>query len=108
MKQRQISELLDITQPAVSQYLSDKRGGREVELSDEIHKKIKELAFQLKEGIATDKDIISNVCEICKKTRAEDILCMLHREKGGSSDGCHNCDNMQNDSYCPHAFNYSI
>ena len=26
MKQKEISELLDITQPAVSQYISDKRG----------------------------------------------------------------------------------
>jgi len=26
MKQKEISELLDITQPAVSQYVSDKRG----------------------------------------------------------------------------------
>jgi predicted transcriptional regulator len=108
MKQREISELLDITQPAVSQYLSDKRGGREVQFTDEINKRIKELAFQLKEGLAGEEDIIANVCEICRKIRAEDILCMLHKEKGGSHENCQQCVESDSESYCPHSFSYSI
>jgi len=108
MKQREISELLDITQPAVSQYLSDKRGGREVELSDEIKKMIKELAFNLKEGFASQPDIIAEICEICRKTRTEDILCSLHKAKGGVPENCQQCVAEENGSYCPHSFSYSI
>ncbi|MDR2873844.1 MAG: transcriptional regulator [Methanobrevibacter sp.] len=112
MKQKEISELLDITQPAVSQYLSDKRGGREIELTEEMGKMIKELAFNLKEGLASKKDIVSEICETCRKGRTEDILCNLHRLKEGVSDDCHQCLDLANDticeSYCPHSFDYSI
>ena len=35
MKQKEISEVLDITQPAVSQYISDKRG-QEITFDDKV------------------------------------------------------------------------
>jgi predicted transcriptional regulator len=114
MKQKEISELLDITQPAVSQYLSNKRGGREIELTEEMKKMIKELAFNLKEGLASKKEIVSEICETCRKARTEDILCNLHKLKEGVSENCHQCldlaDNSfcSDESYCPHSFNYSI
>ena len=37
MKQKTISELMDITQPAVSQYLTDKRGSG-IEFNDDVYK----------------------------------------------------------------------
>ncbi len=44
MKQKEISAVLDITQPAVSQYLSDKRGN-EVGFCDEILEMIKKFSL---------------------------------------------------------------
>nr|WP_318526304.1 hypothetical protein [Methanobrevibacter arboriphilus] len=31
------------------------------------------------------------MCEICRKTKAEDILCMLHKEKDVVPEGCKAC-----------------
>lgn len=90
MKQKEISKILDITQPAVSQYLSDKRGN-EVGFSDEILVMIKNLANDLKDGKIEKIDIIPRICEICRKTKAEDILCMIHKEKDVVPEGCKAC-----------------
>lgn len=43
MKQKEISVLLDITQPAVSQYISDKRG-HGIKFNDETQSLIREFA----------------------------------------------------------------
>lgn len=90
MKQKEISKILDITQPAVSQYLSDKRGN-EVGFSNEILVMIKNLANELKDGKIEKIDIIPRICEICRKTKAEDILCMIHKEKDVVQEGCKAC-----------------
>jgi uncharacterized protein len=90
MKQKEVSTLLDITQPAVSQYLSDKRGN-EVGFSDESLKMIKKLAHDLKDEKIAKNNIIPRICEICRKTKAEDILCMLHKEKDIVPEDCQAC-----------------
>lgn len=90
MKQKEISAILDITQPAVSQYLSDKRGN-EIGFNDEILDMINRLAHDLKDGKIEKIDIIPRICEICRKSKAEDILCMLHKEKDIVPDGCKAC-----------------
>ncbi|MDR3062866.1 MAG: transcriptional regulator, partial [Methanobrevibacter sp.] len=101
MKQKEISNILDITQPAVSQYLSDKRGGREVKFTDEINKMLEELAYKLKEGLAGQMDIIAEICEICRKTRTEDILCMLHKSNSDIPENCQQCLSRKEESFCP-------
>ena len=49
MKQKKISELMDITQPAVSQYLTDKRGSG-IEFNDDVKALIQDFANDLNEG----------------------------------------------------------
>ncbi|MCC7552932.1 MAG: transcriptional regulator [Methanobacteriaceae archaeon] len=93
MKQIEISKLLDITQPAVSQYLSDKRGSKEIDFSDETKSMIKELAVNLNDKKINQLDIIPKICDICRKIRKEDILCYLHKEKGGVPEKCNSCGN---------------
>lgn len=90
MKQKEISKILDITQPAVSQYLSDKRGN-EVGFNDESLDMINNLAYDLKNEKIEKIDIIPRICEICRKTKAEDILCMLHKKKDVVPEGCKAC-----------------
>jgi len=90
MKQKDISELLDITQPAVSQYLSDKRGN-EIKFNEEICAMIHEFAIDLKEGKITKLDMIPRMCKICRKIKSEDIMCYLHREKGNVPEDCKAC-----------------
>lgn len=90
MKQKEISELLDITQPAVSQYISDKRG-HGVKFNEEIQALVKEFAEDLYEKRATEKDIIPRTCQICKMVKAEDIMCQLHKEKDNIPFNCSAC-----------------
>lgn len=90
MKQKKISELMDITQPAVSQYITDKRGSG-IEFSDEVNNLIQSFAQDLYDENATKFDIIPRTCNICKKIKAEDILCQIHKTKGDVNWECHAC-----------------
>jgi predicted transcriptional regulator len=90
MKQKEISELLDITQPAVSQYISDKRG-HGIKFNDETLKLIKDFANGLVEKKYNQRDIIPHVCEICRKVKTDEILCQLHQEKGKMPTDCDAC-----------------
>ena len=99
MNQKNISSLLEITQPAVSQYLTDKRGN-EIEFNDEIKSMIEVLAIDLKEGKVGNMGIIPRICQICKKIKSEDILCFLHKEKGGLPEDCEVCMKAGNDYGC--------
>lgn len=90
MKQKQISELLDITQPAVSQYISDKRG-HGIKFDDHTQNMIRLLAKDLIEQDLDQGAIIRRVCEICKNVKAEEIICQLHKEKDNVPTGCNAC-----------------
>ena len=90
MKQKEISELLDITQPAVSQYISDKRG-HGIKFTDDIQSLIRQFAMDLKDGQLTQSDIISRICDLCRKIKTEDVVCQLHKEKDNISLNCNAC-----------------
>lgn len=94
MKQKQISEILDITQPAVSQYISDKRG-HGIKFEPEVQNVIKDFARDLVEGKASQLDIIPKMCEICKKVKAEEVVCQMHKEKDNIPLNCTACMGSQ-------------
>ncbi|MFW5952553.1 MAG: transcriptional regulator [Candidatus Natronoplasma sp.] len=70
LKQIEISEILDITQPGVSQYIRGSRG-KTTELSKEIEKTIEVVAEEIynsnEEGKLTKEKVDDLMCEICKK-----------------------------------------
>jgi predicted transcriptional regulator len=90
MKQKQISEVLDITQPAVSQYISDKRG-HGIKFDPEVQNMIKDFAQNLVDGKASQVDIIPKMCQICKKIKAEEVVCQLHKDKDNIPINCNAC-----------------
>ena len=63
MKQKKISELMDITQPAISQYITDKRGSG-IKFNDEVNELINDFAKDLYDEKATKSDIIPRTCYI--------------------------------------------
>ncbi len=69
LKQIEISEILDITQPAVSQYIRGTRGENK-DLPDKMQRsieKVSEKIYDLHEkGEVTDKKIDDMMCEICR------------------------------------------
>ncbi len=70
LKQIEISEILDITQPAVSQYIRGSRG-KTTELREEIEKSIEEVAEEIynsrQSGKLTQEKVDDLMCDICKR-----------------------------------------
>ncbi|MFO7793313.1 MAG: hypothetical protein R6W73_10120 [Candidatus Saliniplasma sp.] len=69
MSQVSISQILGITQPAVSQYLSGARG--EYPLDDDVKRTTDEIADEIYESYQDDdltmRDIDELLCKICRK-----------------------------------------
>ena len=90
MKQKDVSELMDITQPAVSQYITDKRGSG-VKLPDDVRQMVKDFAVELYEGKAEKADLVSRVCVICKHVKTEDVIDQLDIDKSKLNADCQSC-----------------
>ena len=94
MKQKDVSVIMDITQPAVSQYITDKRGSG-IKLDEDIIKMIKSFARELYEEKATKADLISRTCFICKHVKTSDVLTQLNIDKSELSEDCQSCMGSQ-------------
>ncbi|MCR5027535.1 MAG: transcriptional regulator [Methanobrevibacter sp.] len=90
MKQKDVSELMDITQPAVSQYITDKRGSG-IKLDDHVKYMIKDFALELSTGESTKADLISRTCSICKQVETVDVLTQLGIDKSELGEDCQSC-----------------
>lgn len=90
MKQKDVSELMDITQPAVSQYITDKRGSG-IKLDDNVRQMIRDFARELAEGEATKAQLISRTCAICKHVETVDVLEQLNIDKSELGEDCESC-----------------
>lgn len=90
MKQKDVSELMDITQPAVSQYITDKRGSG-IKLDDDVRQMVKDFAFELSTGESTKADLIPRTCAICKNVQPEDIMEQLGMDKDNLGEDCKSC-----------------
>lgn len=81
LNQYQISEILGITQPAVSQYLKEVRGFRVklLKKNKAIANEVKKLSAEIASGSLKGELINERFCLICKKVREEKIVCKLHK-----------------------------
>ena len=84
MSQKKISEILGITQAAVSQYVSNKRGSK-IEFQEDVVGAIHELANDIAAG--NHDNPASRICEICIKVREDATLCGLNCECGSGDSG---------------------
>jgi predicted transcriptional regulator len=83
--QKEIAQMLDITDAAVSQYLSKKRGKQVSRLEKEIKRYIQE-KYDIK------KSFSENVCDICMHIRKSNALCYYHKMvKKVDIKECNNC-----------------
>lgn len=82
ISQREVSRMLGITPPAVSQYVSKKRGYNMV-FSDEIQALIESLADDLMNDRVDD--LLDRICLICKRVRDVDEciseVCLENRSR---------------------------
>jgi predicted transcriptional regulator len=70
--QKEVSRMLGITPPAVSQYVSKKRGYN-IEFREDIRQAIGKLADDLIEKKVDD--IVKRICEICRMLQDDDKAC---------------------------------
>ncbi len=72
LAQKEVSKLLGITPPAVSQYVSKKRGYN-IEFGEELKASISKLADDLMEKKVDSP--VERICEICKMMRDDEEAC---------------------------------
>jgi uncharacterized protein len=65
MTQKRVSEVIGVTQAAISQYMSKKRGSG-MELTDEMRQVLNEFADSVVDGKSGGKDIKEFICRECK------------------------------------------
>lgn len=78
LAQKEVSKLLGITPPAVSQYVSKKRGYN-IEFGEEIKASISRLADDLLEKKVDSP--VERICEICRMMRDDEKACSSTRCK---------------------------
>jgi predicted transcriptional regulator len=80
LKQREVAEMLKVSQPAISLYGRKMRGRAiNLEKDDDIGKQVRSFAKVLAENHLSRRSLISKYCEICKTVRAKGLLCELHK-----------------------------
>ena len=81
ISQKEVSRMLGITPPAVSQYLSKKRGYN-IEFREDIRQAIGVLADDLIQGNVKGADLVKRICSICRMLQDDDTACISTKCKG--------------------------
>lgn len=80
MKQEDVAEFLEVTQPAISQYTRNLRGKTlDLDGVEQIRLIAKDLAAALVNNSLSPKQINQKYCEACKTAREKRIICELHK-----------------------------
>ena len=81
ISQKEVSRMLGITPPAVSQYVSKKRGYN-IEFREDIRQAISVLSEDLIEERAKGPDLVKRICSICRMLQDDDTACISTKCKG--------------------------
>ncbi len=94
LKQKEIAPLLGISEPAISQYMKDKRASccyvafEKPPLSREIEKSAKRL---LDQKIPDPVCAVKEINRLCKIIRDSKIICDIHRKQNPEMKSCDVC-----------------
>ena len=81
ISQQEVSRMLGITPPAVSQYLSKKRGYN-IEFREDIRQAIGVLAEDLIKEDIKGADLVKRICSICRMLQDDETACISTKCKG--------------------------
>ncbi len=84
--QKQIARLLGVTEPAISQYLSEKRASG-LKFTEKISALIKEAAVQIND----EQSMVREVQKLLSAAREERIVCQVHASLGNVPKDCNLC-----------------
>jgi len=93
LTQKEASDLLGLTQPAISQYNHESRGYKVkiLEKQPKIMEMIGKITKDINSGRLNARQVQAEFCNICKKIRESKILCSMHEEIYPSIAPCHEC-----------------
>jgi len=81
ISQKEVSRMLGITPPAVSQYVSKKRGYN-IEFREDIRQAIGGLAGDLIEGRVKGSELVKKICGICRMLQDDETACISTKCRG--------------------------
>lgn len=85
--QKDIAKLMKLTQAAVSQYMHNKRGSKEVSFSKTLHSEIKASAKRIR--ASKERDVLmKELVRLVDLSMKEKIICRKCRLKKGKCDIC--------------------
>ena len=97
LSQKEAAEILGVTRPAVSQYLTKKRAtkrNRNTFKSDEFDELVKR-AVEVIVSKPGEIEAMKEICRCCMKVRSEKILCDMHKEIAPELKDCDFCRELE-------------
>ncbi|MHA1936654.1 MAG: transcriptional regulator [Candidatus Thorarchaeota archaeon] len=97
MSQTKVAELLGTTQPAISQYLSQKRGDQLTDALSaipDVNAAIETLVAEITSESATQKNTVSTICTICMSLRQDGTVCTIHQSRDDTPQDCDLCQSL--------------
>ncbi|MCD6164185.1 MAG: winged helix-turn-helix transcriptional regulator [Candidatus Odinarchaeota archaeon] len=97
LTQQEIARRLGLTQPAVSYYLSEKRGlkGENLLKKREVREAVEKIAKGIAENTMNKLDTLVEMCRLCKTLRAsKKFICEIYKQTGGFPEICDVCDEI--------------
>ncbi|MDP2947194.1 MAG: transcriptional regulator [Nanoarchaeota archaeon] len=95
LKQKEVANILDITEPAVSQYFKAKRA-KDVKFDNNIKKKIKETAKKIYQNPSSLFKEIQDICNLIRKNK---LICDVHKRYDKLEKNCSICFKSINTKY---------
>jgi len=97
LTQQEIAKRLGLTQPAVSYYLSEKRGlkGENLLKNCEVKEAVDKIAKGIAEKTMDKLNALIEMCRLCKTLRSsKKFICEIHKQTGGFPEICDICDEI--------------
>jgi predicted transcriptional regulator len=94
MSQVKAAEMLGTTQPAISQYLTQKRGDKLTETirtMPEVEQAVQDVVKTLLSKESSSGEAVGTICNICMTLRRDGTVCVLHQCSVESSGDCDVC-----------------
>ncbi len=86
LSQRRIAEMMGLSEPAISQYLTSKRGS-DIKFTNEEKQEIKRAANNI---VNKNENLVKTLYGLCVKFRGSKTMCEIHKQHDPTLP--HNCD----------------
>ncbi|MEI6731870.1 MAG: hypothetical protein WCK90_04270 [archaeon] len=86
--QKRIASLLDVSEPAISQYFNKKRAQSKIKVSPELRK---EIVVSAKKIVGSETSMLFEMQRLISLPDVRRIVCSIHREEFGAPKNCNLC-----------------